>query len=70
MQPVDDGTEFTEGKMVVFPAWPCNWDVSFKLWGPLNTSVEVVYAGGALVNMTVTPASRAAAVTFANCVSA
>ena len=55
-------------KLVLFPAWPCHWDVSFKLWGPMRTSVEVVYAGGKLVSLDVEPASRRAAVKWADCV--
>jgi hypothetical protein len=43
--------------------------VSFKLWGARNTSVNVVYAGGALVALDVQPPQRAAAVRWANCVS-
>ena len=56
------------GTIVLFPAWPCNQDVSFKLWGPAATSVSVVYANGTLVSLVVDPPSRAAAVKFANCV--
>ena len=54
--------------IVLLPAWPCGQDVAFKLWGPLNTTVEVVYAGGKLVSLDVEPPSRAGAVKFASCV--
>jgi hypothetical protein len=54
--------------IVVFPAWPCDWDVQFKLWAPGNTTVEVDYQSGQLVSITVVPQSRQAAVRFANCV--
>jgi hypothetical protein len=64
----DDGCENTTS--VLFPAWPCAWDVSFKLWGPLATSVEVVYAGGKLLSLDVQPPARAAAVKWARCVVA
>jgi len=67
LQSGDDGFDSTT--IVLFPAWPCNWDVSFKLWGPLATSVEVEYAAGKLVSMTVTPPSRTGAVKWANCVA-
>ncbi len=53
LQSGDDG--FATTQIVLFPAWPCQWDVSFKLWGPLATSVDVVYAGGKLVSMVVDP---------------
>jgi hypothetical protein len=56
------------GTIVLLPAWPCNQDVSFKLWGPLATSVSVVYSNGTLVSLVVEPQARAAAVKFANCV--
>ena len=67
LQSGDDG--FTDTTIVLFPAWPCDWDVTFKLWGPLNTTVEVEYADGKLRNLAVTPASRASAVKWANCVA-
>ena len=62
--------EDAAGTIVLFPAWPCTWDVSFKLWGPLSTSVEVVYANATLVSLTVVPAARAANVKWAACVAA
>lgn len=66
IQSGDDG--FANTKIVLFPAWPCDWDVDMKLWGPLKTSVEIKYAGGKLVSMVVEPAERASAVLWANCV--
>jgi hypothetical protein len=45
-------------QIVLFPAWPKEWDVSFKLHAPKNTTVEVVYFGGKLVKLEVTPESR------------
>jgi hypothetical protein len=39
VQSGDDG--FIATTTVLFPAWPCEWDVLFKLWGSLCTSVEV-----------------------------
>ena len=68
IQTGDDG--FEDATIVLFPAWPCSWDVSAKLWGSGNTTVEIVYAGGALQSLVVTPASRAAAVKWAACVVA
>ncbi len=50
----------TDGKkIIVFPAWPKDWDVEFKLHAPYNTTVEGAYRDGALEPLTVTPASRA-----------
>jgi len=46
-------------KIYVLPAWPKNWDVSFKLHAPSNTTVEGVFKAGKLEKLTITPASRA-----------
>jgi hypothetical protein len=46
-------------KLFLLPAWPRNWDVSFKLHAPYNTTVEGVLKAGKLEKLTVTPASRA-----------
>jgi hypothetical protein len=44
--------------IVLFPAWPKEWDVEFKLHAPMNTTVEGVYRGGKLQTLQVTPAER------------
>ena len=64
---LQSGEDGAAGTIVLLPAWPCAIDVSFKLWGPLNTSVEVVWAAGALVSLDVVPAERRGAVVFAPC---
>jgi len=46
-------------KLYVLPAWPKNWDVSFKLHAPYNTTVEGVFKAGKLEKLTVAPESRA-----------
>jgi hypothetical protein len=46
------------GKLHLFPAWPVDWDVDFKLRAPGKTIVEGVLKGGQLVKLKVTPASR------------
>ncbi len=49
----------TEGKQIIlFPAWPKDWDVQFKLHAPANTTVEGVLRAGKLEHLTVTPAER------------
>ena len=68
LQSGEDGFDGTT--IVLFPAWPCGWDVQFKLWGPQNTTVEVEYAGGKLVSLAVNPPARAANVKWASCVAA
>lgn len=50
----------TDGdKICLFPAWPLDKDISFKLHAPNNTTVEATLDKGKLVNLTVLPAERA-----------
>lgn len=42
----------------LFPAWPKNWDVSFRLYAPGNTIIEGVFKQGEILNLKVTPESR------------
>ena len=51
MQPGDDPGSFTNGTMVLFPSWNCQWDVDFKIHGPLATVVEGVLVNGKLVSL-------------------
>ncbi len=46
------------GKLRLLPAWPKDWDVSFKLHAPNDTTVECVYRDGTIETLTVTPVSR------------
>jgi len=46
-------------RILLFPAWPKEWDVEFKLRAPMNTTVEGTYRAGKLRYLKVTPASRA-----------
>lgn len=49
-----------EGKRILlFPAWPKDWDVEFRLHAPFNTTVEGSYRDGRLERLQVTPESRA-----------
>ena len=49
----------TEGKKIfLLPAWPKNWDCSFKLHAPYRTTVEGIYRNGKFEKLIVTPASR------------
>ena len=45
-------------EIVLFPAWPREWDVEFKLHAPLDTTVEGVYRSGKLKSLKVTPEFR------------
>lgn len=49
----------TDGsKIYLFPAWPRNWDVNFKLHAPFNTTIEGEFENGKLDALVVTPAER------------
>jgi hypothetical protein len=45
-------------KILLFPAWPVDWDVHFKLHVPGNTVVEAKMSGGKAKLIRVTPGSR------------
>jgi hypothetical protein len=45
-------------KIYLFPAWPKNWDVHFKLYAPYNTTVEATLKNGKVENLKVLPAER------------
>ena len=45
-------------RILLLPAWPKDWDVSFKLHVPQRTTVECVYRGGEVEMLKVTPESR------------
>jgi hypothetical protein len=47
-------------KILLLPAWPEDWDVSFKLTATFNTTVECVYRNGKVQSLKVTPESRRA----------
>jgi hypothetical protein len=49
-----------EKKIYLLPAWPEDWDVSFKLCAARNTTVEGVYRNGQWQSLKVTPESRRA----------
>lgn len=49
----------TDGKRILlFPAWPKDKDVHFKLHAPYNTTVEAEWKGGKLVSLNVMPEKR------------
>ena len=47
-------------KIYLFPAWPKDWNVDFKLHAPHQTTVECTYRDGRIERLEVTPKSRAA----------
>ena len=52
--------------VLLLPAWPCAWDVNFTLSAPQSTTIVGSVVNGT-VDYKVTPASRAAAVSVAQC---
>ena len=46
------------GKIVLFPAWPLEWNVHFKLHAPKNTTVEAELKDGKVINLIVLPENR------------
>lgn len=49
----------TDGdKIYVFPAWPMEWDVHFKLHAPNQTVVEGIIKNGKVEKLATTPSSR------------
>ena len=48
----------TGDKIMLFPAWPKNWDVDFKFHAPNQTVVECTLKNGEVTNLKVTPESR------------
>ncbi|MNI48857.1 hypothetical protein D3C73_1034430 [compost metagenome] len=48
-----------DGKQIyLFPAWPKDWDVHFKLHAPYQTTVEGTLKDGKLIDLKVLPESR------------
>ena len=45
-------------RILLFPAWPKDWDVKFKLHAPQNTIVEGILKDGELIELKVLPESR------------
>ena len=46
------------GKILLLPAWPQDWNVRFKLHAPSQTTVEGEVRDGKLTRLIVTPESR------------
>ena len=47
-----------DGKILLFPAWPKDWNVHFKLHATGQTTVEATLKEGAVVSLTVQPKER------------
>ena len=66
LQPADDEA----GSSLLFAAWPCAWDVDFKLAAPMATVVEGSLKGGKLRSLTVSPAANRHLIRVRNCSAA
>ena len=47
-----------DGKILLFPAWPREWNVHFKLHSAQNTTVEAELKDGKATVINVVPESR------------
>jgi len=52
--------QYEGDKIFLLPAWPKEWNCSFKLHAPKNTTIEGRVVDGELKDLVVTPASRRA----------
>ena len=52
--------QYDQEKILLFPAWPSEWDVEFKLHAPQNTVIEAAMKQGKVEILQVSPASRKA----------
>ena len=55
------------GQILLFPAWPSDWEVAFKLHAPQDTIVSARCTNGSISNLVVTPASRRGDVRVLGC---
>ncbi len=51
-------------KIYLFPSWPKDWDLSFKLHAPFATTIEGELKAGKIVSLKVTPESRKSDIEF------
>jgi hypothetical protein len=50
--------------IILFPAWPEEWDVQFKLFAPSNTIIEGNYQNKKMTHFSITPETRKSDVTI------
>jgi len=50
--------QYEGNEIYLFPAWPKEWDVDFKLHAPFNTTIEVQLKDGNVEKLIVNPAER------------
>ena len=57
---------YEDRRIILFPAWPQEWDVSFKVHLPYRTIVEGEFRAGEVRRLRVDPPERAGDIEFAN----
>jgi hypothetical protein len=50
--------QYDGSSLSLFPAWPRDWDVEFRLHAPFGTTVECNYRRGQIESLTIDPAGR------------
>lgn len=58
--------QINDDQILLFPAWPKDWNVHFKLHAPGQTTVECVYKNGKIERLNVVPKSRRKDVVICN----
>ena len=65
----NDFNNIKNDKIYLLPAWPCEWNVKFKLRVKKNTIIEFEYnSKNKEYNLTVIPQERKNDVVFVNCI--
>ena len=56
--------QYEDHRILMFPAWPQEWDADFKVHLPYGTTIEGVLRDGVVESLTVTPEHRTADIEF------
>ena len=56
--------QYEDHRILMFPAWPQEWDADFKVHLPYETTIEGVLKDGVVESLTVMPEHRAADIEF------
>ena len=56
--------QYEDHRILMFPAWPQEWDADFKVHLPYGTTIEGVLKDGVVESLTVTPEHRTADLEF------
>ena len=68
---INDNDYINDNKIYLFPSWPCEWSVRYKLHAIMNTTIYLEYDGkGNITQLTVEPKERMSDIVYVNCVEA